>query len=71
MSILQTIQDWLKSTGLDSRTATIAARPIAIPRLTPVSVPASRPSLVRVTAVVPASGTIRKLDDSGWIRQGK
>ena len=30
MSILQTIQDWLTATGLDSQTAAIAARPIAI-----------------------------------------
>ncbi len=48
-----------------------AARPIAIPQLTPVSIPTPRSSLVRVTAVVPVTGAIRKLDDSGWIRQGK
>ena len=48
-----------------------AARPIAVPPLTPVSIPASRSSLVRVTAVVPVTGEIRTLDDSGWIRQGK
>ena len=48
-----------------------AARPIAVPQLTPVSIPTPRSSLVRVTAVVPVSKAIRTLDDSGWIRQGK
>ena len=55
---------------LDPRDKT-AATPIAVPRLSPVSVATEVTSAVRVTAVVPVTGTIRKLDDSGWVRREK
>ncbi len=55
---------------LDPRDKT-AATPITVPRLSPVSVAAQGTPAVRVTAVVPATGTIRKLDDSGWVRREK
>ena len=60
---------------IDSRDKT-AFLPIVPARLTPVSLaPVSLPtrssSVVRVTAVVPISKTVRRLDDSGWIRVGK
>jgi hypothetical protein len=60
---------------IDSRDKT-AFLPIVPARLTPVSLaPASLPtrssSVVRVTAIVPISKTVRRLDDSGWIRVGK
>ena len=55
---------------LDPRDKT-ASTPITVRRLIPVSVPAPGSPVVRVTAVVPATGTIRKLDESGWVRLGK